>query len=185
MLNAQTGTGGSDPSRAALPSHQPWRACIRALSPSQLFHFQWHLLRLEDGSRRSRFGCPTSDVFLSAYGAGIDSPDTVVLGCFVDGHMRGAVELRALRGGWRKLAEIAFTVEEQWQGQGMGKALMAAVIRAARARNVARLYLTCHALNRPMQSIAEGAGARFDFDSCECYAEIDLVAQPTHLALAN
>jgi RimJ/RimL family protein N-acetyltransferase len=184
MLNTPR-TDGPDPSATAQPTEQPWQACIRPLAPSQLYHYQWHLLRLEDRSRRSRFGAPASDAFLRQYGAAIDSSDTLVLGCFVDGHMRGGVELRSLRAGWRKQAEIAFSVEERWQGQGIGKALMAAAVQTARAQNFARLYLTCHALNRPMQSIAEGAGARIGFESCECFAEIDVVAQPTPLALAS
>jgi RimJ/RimL family protein N-acetyltransferase len=86
------------------------------------------------------------------------------------------VELRPLRAGWRKRAEIAFTVEERWQGQGIGKALMAAAVAAARSQGVERLYLTCHALNRGMQRIAEGAAAKMDFEGCECFAEIDVAA---------
>jgi GNAT superfamily N-acetyltransferase len=165
-------------------SHQHWQACIRVLRPSQLYQFQWHLLRLADASRRSRFGCPTSDAFLRAYGERVDGANAVVLGCFVDGHMRGAVELRSLDDEWCAEAEIAFSVEEQWQGQGIGKALMAAIMEAARARNVTRLHLSCHALNRRMQAIAEGAGAKMGFESCECLAEIEVAAEPAHTDLA-
>ncbi len=182
MLNAQPHARGSNP--AATTPQPPWEKCIRALKPSQLYQFQWHLLRLADASRRSRFGCPTSDAFLRAYGERVGGANAVVLGCFVDGHMRGAVELRSLEGKWCAEAEIAFSVEEQWQGRGIGKALMEAVIEAARARNVAQLHLSCHALNRRMQAIAEGVRAKIGFVGCECLAEIEVAAAPVEAGLA-
>ena len=159
-------------------SQGPWRDAISTLSASQLFHFQWHLLRLDDGCRRSRFGGPTSDTCLQAHGTRVDHANTVILGCFDAGHMRGAAELRSLGATWGDTAEIAFSVEPRWQGCGIGTALMAALIEAARERGITRLYITCHTLNRHMQRIAETAGARIDFDGCECVAEIDVVGAP-------
>lgn len=148
-----------------------WRDAIRALPAAQLFHFEWHLLRLDDGCRRSRFGCPTSDVTLQAHAAGIARTDSFVLACFESGHVRGAAELRALDASW-KTAEIAFSVETAWQERGIGTALMAAAMREAHAHGIERLYLTCHTLNRRMQSIAERFGAVICFEGCECAAEI-------------
>jgi RimJ/RimL family protein N-acetyltransferase len=176
MRNHHHQARGHIRSAAFLQVEQTWEGHVVALTPAQLFHFEWHLLRLGDSCRRSRFGRPASDAFLRAYRAAIDDPDWIALGCFLDGHLRGAVELRPLRAGWRKRAEIAFTVEERWQGQGIGKALMAAAVAAARSQGVERLYLTCHALNRGMQRIAEGAAAKMDFEGCECFAEIDVAA---------
>ncbi len=181
MLNQHAVPEGFD---AAAPQQQ-WQECVRELSPTQLFHFQWHLLRLEDGCRRSRFGSPTSDAFLREYGARVDGCNAVVLGCFVDGHMRGAVELRSLQNDWCGKAEIAFSVEKAWQGKGIGKALMAAVVEAARDRGIERLLLTCHTLNQRMQRVTESAEARIGFEGCECFAEIEVVAEAAPLALAS
>lgn len=166
------------------PQAQPVRCEIREILPTLLYHFQWHLLRLEDGCRRSRFGSPASDAFLREYGERVDGSHTLVLGYFVEGHMRGAVELRSLQSQWSGKAEIAFSVEKAWQGQGIGTALMAAAINAARMRRIARLYLTCHALNRRMQRIAEGVTAKIGFENCECFAEIDVTADQGESALA-
>jgi GNAT superfamily N-acetyltransferase len=185
MRNDHHQTRKPSPAPTTLHVEQTWQGCVVALTSAQLFHFEWHLLRLGDGTRRSRFGRAASDAFLRDYRAGINDPDWIVLGCFVDGHMRGAVELRPLRAGWRKRAEVAFTVEERWQGQGIGKALMATAVAAAKKQGVERIYLTCHALNRPMQRIAEGAGARIAFEGCECFAEIDVAAEWAPLALAS
>jgi GNAT superfamily N-acetyltransferase len=182
MHHAQPNAAGSNPHAGA--HQQQWQASIRPLQPAQLYHFQWHLLRLEDAGRRSRFGCPTSDAFLRSYGERVDGANALVLACFVDGHMRGAVELRSLRDTWCGEAELAFSIEQPWRGQGIGKALMAAVVEAARARGIARLHLSCHALNRPMQAIAEGAGAKIGFESCECLAEIEVAGEPAETDLA-
>jgi RimJ/RimL family protein N-acetyltransferase len=153
-------------------THARWQAAVRELPATQLYHLQWHLLRLEDGCRRSRFGSFMSDDFLRDYSARADAADTIVLGCFVDGHMRGTVELRWQPSNGCHLAEIAFSVEKRWQGQGIGTALMAAAIGAARDRGIVRLLLTCHTLNRRMQRIAERFGATIGFEGCECFAEL-------------
>jgi GNAT superfamily N-acetyltransferase len=166
-------------------SRQRLQGHVRELAPTQLFHFQWHLLRLEDGCRRLRFGTPTSDACLREYGTRVDGRNTTVLGYFVGGHMRGAVELRSLHGEWAPTAEIAFSVEMLWQGQGIGSALMTAVVETARERRLERLFLTCHVLNRRMQRIAEGAAARLSFDGCECLAEIAVAAERAPLTLAS
>ena len=170
MTNTQPSPVGLGPT--ALENVIAWQGSVRALAPAQIHHFQWHLLRLEDGCRRSRFGSPTSDAFLREYGERVDGSNTVVLGYFVDGH-------------WSGKAEIAFSVEKAWQGMGIGTALMAAVIEAARIRGIGTLYLTCHTLNRWMQRVAEGVAAKIGFENCECFAEIDVTAHQEQLALAS
>ena len=178
MLNYQSTDLNFTARGGLIASPGQWHDAIRTLSASQLYHFQWHLLRLDDGCRRSRFGSPTSDACIRAHGTRVDPANTVILGCFESGHMRGAAELRSLGATWGDTAEIAFSVEPRWQGCGIGTALMAALIEAARERGIARIYITCHTLNRHMQRIAETAGARIDFDGCECVAEIDVVGTP-------
>lgn len=159
-------------SGAAAAAHEQWQATIRELPASQLYHLQWHLLRLETDCRRSRLGNPASDVFLAEYAARIDAANTLVLGCFVNGQMRGAAVLRSLQAGWYLEAEAAFSVEGPWQGRGIGTALMAEIVRAARERRIDHVYVSCHALNRRMQVIAERFAARIDFEECEYFADI-------------
>ena len=178
MLNHHSAHLKADASAGFIASQAQWRDATRTLSAPQLYHFQWHLLRLDDGCRRSRFGGPTSDACVQAHGMRVDPANTVILGCFDAGHMRGAAELRSLGATWGDKAEIAFSVEPRWQGRGIGTALMAELIEAARDRGITRLYISCHTLNRHMQRIAETAGARIDFDGCECVAEIDVVGAP-------
>lgn len=169
----QAGSHTLDPWSGATVRHQRWQRAVRELPANQLYHLQWHLLRLEDGGRASRFGDPTCDAFVRACRESIDGADTLVLGCFADGYLRGAAGLRVLPssdGG--RTAEIAFSVEAPWQGRGIGTALMAAVVRAARERGIERLSLSCHALNHRMQRIAERFMANVGFEDCEYVADI-------------
>src|SRR5262245_52151653 len=133
--------------------HNKWLDAIRELRTGQFYHYQWHVLRLDGGGRGRRSGGSASSQ--RAFAERIDSPDTVILGCFVDAHMRGAAEIRPLAQDESRGAEIALSVESAWQGRGIGTALMAAVVCAARERGVARLYLRCHVLHRRVQRIAE------------------------------
>jgi GNAT superfamily N-acetyltransferase len=147
---------------------------IRILAASDVHQFQAHLLRLESGCRRSRFGNAASDSFVRAYAARTDHGNTVVAGCFVDGQMRGAAELRSLDAKWCPTAEAAFSVEKHWQGQGIGTALMRHVITMARERAVEHVYLNCHAFNRKMQRMAERVAAKLEFEDGECFADIEV-----------
>jgi RimJ/RimL family protein N-acetyltransferase len=172
--------GEQDFGSAAGPAahHAQWRGAVRELRTSQLYHYQWHLLRLDDGWRRLRFGGPTSDASQCAFGERVDSIDTVVLGCFVNGQMRGAAEFRSHQRDKSDGTEIVFSVESAWQERGIGTALMAAAICAARERGITHLYLSCHALNHRMQRIAERFAAKIDFEGCGCFAEITVCEEP-------
>ena len=163
---------------ASAPCLQETRAhgsrTIRILSASDVDQFQAHLLRLEAGCRRSRFGNVASDNFVRAYAARIDHSNTVVAACFVDGQMRGAAELRSLDATWSRAAEAAFSVEGHWQGQGIGTALMSHVIATARERSVEHVHLSCHAFNRKMQRMAARVAAKLKFEDGECFADIEV-----------
>jgi hypothetical protein len=91
----------------AMPGAQPARPFradglgnTRELGAIQAQLFREHLLRLEADCRRSRFGNRTSDAFLREYAERLDLKNTRVFGFFIDGCMRGAVELRSLRSDW-------------------------------------------------------------------------------------
>ena len=51
-------------------------------------------------------------------------------------------------------AEAAFSVERDWQDQGIGDALITRVIAAAQNRGVNRLDMICLPENRKMQHLA-------------------------------
>lgn len=136
--------------------------------------FAEHLLRLSPACRRSRFGNLVGDDFIEAYAARFDVSNTLRVGCFIDGVLSASAEVRSFGAGWTEDAEIAFTVEERWQGLGLGAALMTAVLAHARRLCVRRAHLICSAKNVAMQRLAEKNRARMSFEEGDCIAVIAL-----------
>lgn len=139
---------------------------IRKLWLNDRAEFRDHLLRLDVETRRRRFGMIASDDFVSRYVDTSFNLDTVIHGFFLDGHLRGVGELRILDD--RKTqAEAAFCVEPEWQGGGIGTALMQHTLVTARNRGIAKMYMTCLASNRSMQRLAVAHGASLEFEGGE------------------
>jgi GNAT superfamily N-acetyltransferase len=181
LLAPRMGTGMA----AVHSADECWDADIRELTATQLHLFRSHLLRLQGDCRRARFGNPTSDIFLQTYADRLDLANTRVFGCSTDGYVRGAVELRSLRPVWCAEAELAFSVEKPWRARGIGTALMVRAIAGARELGIDRLFLSCHAFNRPMQRIAERFAANMAFEDCECLADIAVHREPIAPILAQ
>ena len=158
----------------ALPAQ--CKPSIRILRPADLAGLGRDLQRLRSDCRRSRFGLVASDAFLSDYAGRVDLANTVVLGCFVEGELRGACEVRSLRSEWCDVAELAFTVEKSGRSRGIGTARMARAIRAARHLGI--VYLTCQRGKRGMQCIAAKFAASMSYDDGECFADISMHCQP-------
>lgn len=137
---------------------------IRRLSVFDHDAFTQHLLRLDGESRYLRFGMVASDAFLLEYAKGCSRWDVVIYGYFVDDILRGAAEMRPLSGVHGNEAEVAFSVETDCRGNGIGARLFEKIIRAARNRNYSRLYMSCLATNRPMQALARKFAAEITFD---------------------
>ena len=131
-----------------------------------------HLLRLDDDGRRSRFRAVVSDEFIQNYVRKIDDSHHLVHGCFKDGEMCGAAELVKLDHSWGPAAEAAFSVDKEYQNQGIGTELMGRVIRSARNRGVRELHISCLASNTKMQSIASKYDAHLRFEDGETLADI-------------
>ena len=150
---------------------QPLEQAIVCTPPFYLL-LLWAAVR---AARRANDGEPWDLLAVCALGPIVGY---FVLGCFADGDMRGVCEVRSLRSGWCAEAELAFTVEKAWRGRGIGTALMARAIRAARDLGIEHLYLTCHPGNRGMQCIAAKFAATMSYDDGECFADISMHCQP-------
>ncbi|HWE18565.1 MAG TPA: GNAT family N-acetyltransferase [Hyphomicrobiaceae bacterium] len=156
---------------------------IRRLWPTETEKFRDHLLRLDPESRRMRFAHSVSDAFIAEYAGRMSAFGSLVYGHLVDGAMRGAAELRRLGDAWGEEAEAAFSVERPYQDHGVGTDLMGRVVRAARNRNIRRLYMSCLAENARMQAIARNHEAVLRFEYGEVVGEI-LPAHPDYFSLA-
>jgi GNAT superfamily N-acetyltransferase len=126
----------------------------RKLVPAEIGLFHDHLLRLTAEDRHCRFSGLVSDARIAEYCANIDWFRAIIIGCFVDGTLRGVAELRLddPRLGWR--AELAVTVEHEWQSRGIGTELLRRAITVCRNRAIRSIYMICLVANRRMQRIA-------------------------------
>jgi RimJ/RimL family protein N-acetyltransferase len=157
---------------------------VRRLWPTETDKFRDHLLRLDPETRRLRFAHSVSDAFIEAYASRMTEYGSLVYGHVVDGQVRGAAELRRLGDTWGEEAEAAFSVERPYQDHGVGTELMGRVVRAARNRNIRRLYMSCLAENARMQAIARKHAAALRFEAGDVVGEI-LPKQADYYSLAT
>ena len=146
------------------PVALPQDGIIRKMWAVEASRYRDHLLRLDEASRRNRFGGNVSDEFLLNYVGMTLGLDTVVHGFFVNGTMRGAAELRSIGRALAKEAEAAFSIEKPWQSHGVGSALLARTLLAARNRGIKFLHMACLADNQRMQQLASKFDAELTFD---------------------
>jgi len=129
----------------------------RKLMPHEKPLLEGHLLRVGGEDRVMRFMGGVNDDFIRRHCSLVGGPSSVVVGCFVDGTLRGASEMWFGTGG-DKRCELALTVEHDFQGVGIGTELLRRSLVAARNRGSRSLYLACLPANRKMQHILKKFG---------------------------
>ena len=157
---------------------------IRRLWQTDKSILRAHFDRLGPEMRRLRFGAAVSPAFVADYADHVLSFDNIVYGAFIDDTLRGVGELRALLGQWPKRAEIALSVEADWQHAGIGDALFSRMVASARNRGVTTLFMHCLRENGPMRRLAQRHAAALSFDLGEVEATLD-PPWPTPLSLAE
>jgi GNAT superfamily N-acetyltransferase len=160
----------------------PHGGLIRKMWRVEADRYRDHLLRLDEASRRNRFGGAVADDFLFNYADLAIGLDTVIHGFFVNGTMRGAAELRSIGNPLTREAEAAFSIEAPWQSYGVGSALLARTLLAARNRGVKFLHMACLADNQRMQQLAAKFDAELTFDFGSVVGEV-AAAGPTPLSV--
>jgi GNAT superfamily N-acetyltransferase len=160
----------------------PTGAVIRKLWISEADAYRDHLLRLDSDSRRNRFAGAVSDQFIANYIELSFGLDAVIHGFFVDGTLRGVAELRPLGKSFADEAEAAFSIEQPWQSNGVGSALLERTLLAARNRGIKFLHMACLADNKRMQQLARKYEAELSFDFSSVVGEV-ATPRPTPLSL--
>lgn len=160
------------------------RPDIRRLWPADKAALLAHFARLDPEMRRLRFGASVTEDYVTDYADSILSLDSVVHGAFVDGELHGVGELRMLLNSWPVRAEIALSVDPDWQHEGIGDALFVRMLAAAQNRGVRSLYMMCLPENERMQRLARRHEATLTFDIGEVEATLD-PPWPTALSLAE
>ena len=138
------------------------RPSFRKLLPYEYADYERHVLRLSAADRAARFHAGMSDEAIGRYCRQLRWPTDRLIGCFADGELRGAVELRSiLRPGTPVIAELAVSVEGPYQGLGVGTELVRRALHVARNRGMACVAMTSLPNNARMLEI----GRRFDGQS--------------------
>lgn len=113
-----------------------------------------HFRRLDVESRRARFLGVIGDDGVLTYARNIFRYDSILCGAFVDGILRGIVELRGILHFWSPTTEAAFSVESDWQNIGIGDALFERMLSMAQNRGVRAIQLICLKENSRMKHLA-------------------------------
>jgi len=159
-----------------------WGGTFRKLWPTETEKFRDHLLRLDKETRRLRFGMPVNDQFISEYASRTGDWNSLIHAFVVNGEVRAAAELRRIGDHWTGEAEAAFSVETDYQNQGIGSELLARVVRSARNRGISRLYMNCLLENRKMQRVAKKHEASLQFDQGDVIGRVR-PGIPTYLSM--
>ena len=135
---------------------------VRPISPTDraAYHASFH--RLSPESRRRRFLGPKPRLS-SRELTYLTEVDQVSHAAFVavDGHGRIVAEARYATGApEQRIADLAITVEDGWQGRGIGTRLAALLVGAARANGIARLSATTLHENTAAIALLRGLGFR-------------------------
>ena len=147
-------------------------------------HVEAHLLRLDATDRQMRFCGMVSDQSISLYCEQIDWSQTIALGCFIDGKLRGMAELKMADEAPASIAELGITVERSFQNKGIGTALLRRMLTIARNRFVGRVYMICLLENHKMQHVAGKLEANLTFHEGEVEGCI-WPSSPTYLSLVE
>jgi len=133
-----------------------------------------HLLRLSASARRDRFAGVISDAYIERYCASADPFRVALFGAFVDGELRAAGEFCLLDREEPRRAELAFSVEEEWQNRGLGSALFQRLLTHARNQRVAEAFIIAEPGNARMHRIAEKHGMRVSLNDGDLMGRLEL-----------
>lgn len=155
---------------------------FRKILPAEIPAYRDHLLRLNERDRRSRFLTAASDETIRSHCSSLDWFNTIIIAAFIDGELRGAVELTGVPGQTMRHVELAVSVELPWQNTGTGSELVRRALLVSQNRSVHRVTMICLRENRRMQYIARKNGCTLDFDDADVMGDV-LVPPPTHISV--
>ena len=140
---------------------------IGLLGPEDMHHYMDHLQRLDAKTRRRRFGHTIDNAAIQAHCLKLVGEGAQVVALSIDGLVRGAAEISPPNEADDGAREIAFSVEADFQGCGIGTCLALKAVSIARPSPVTMI---CSADNNGMIALGWRIGARFhkSGDHLEC-----------------
>jgi GNAT superfamily N-acetyltransferase len=133
---------------------------VRPLTPADAPELMRGLEHLSPRSRYRRFlGVPHIGPAEVRYLTDVDHHDHEALGATEPQTGAGVAVARYIRERGTDLAEIAVTVEDEWQGRGVGTALLARLADRARAEGIRYFTGLMLAENAPMRALLAHLGS--------------------------
>ena len=120
-----------------------------------------HLARLTDEERLFRFMGALDPKSVRDHCEGINWRQTVVIGFFESGVLRGSAEVHPADDRFPMSCEVAIAVETAWQESGVATELLHRALVIARNRVARELRICCFVDNHRIQAVARKFGARF------------------------
>lgn len=141
---------------------------IRTLLPHELPKYRDHLLRLGPEDRRLRFGYPIADEGIEEFVDRLGTRNTRILVLHDPAlQVTGAAHIAVQDG---NSAELAFSVDEPYRGQGIGRDLLKRGLLWTGNRGIRRAHLYFLAENRSMRQLARDDGWQIGVEAGECEA---------------
>lgn len=127
----------------------------RKLTPSDRPAIRAHFARMSQDDVRLRFGHAVTPGAVTNHIEQLDFRDNILLGHVDGGLVRGFIEILPLGDTPPRKAELALTVEQDWQGHGIGTELCRRGLIMACNRRIERVFMVCLTENVRMQRVAE------------------------------
>lgn len=147
---------------------------IRRLGPQDHAEVCAHLARLGAGDLYARFSQPMNAVALENFCRGVSWLRTYLLGYFVDDEIHGIGELRLERYREPDVAELALSIEQEFQNLGIGTELFRRLLLLARNRGLRGVWFQYRMENLRLKRIAEKFGAKIRVNEGEADGCLDL-----------
>lgn len=112
---------------------------IRVLGPGSIEDYHAHLLRLDIADRRLRFASESDDRGIDGHCLKLLGTQAIVIGAYVEGTLRAAIELVPDRTARR--AEAIFTAEAAFSSPGLLRMLMTRLFDEGRRYHLATIAL--------------------------------------------
>jgi GNAT superfamily N-acetyltransferase len=147
---------------------------VRKVLAAEYGKYRKHLKSLDEASRMLRFGAPITDEVIDQLCDKIEL-DT-------RHHVLFAIENANLEFvavghvAMFKDIEMAFSVLTQYQGQGMGEALMKRVIQHCRTKGRLKGYMVCLPHNQAIKHLCQKHGIKIHTEYGEITADVELPA---------
>ncbi len=157
---------------------------IVTIDTGSIHRFLEHLLRLDEEARQQRFCHVASDADVRDYVGRLDLSRARVIGFFCDGEMRGAAELIPSGSARAPVFDATVSVEKDWQGRGIGTALVLRAIPVARGLGASHIRVEGLADNERLRRIVAQFDADMLFEDDDCKAWLP-VGRMGHAAAAQ